>query len=103
MHTHQQRSHLIADTLGGSGSDARNIVALTSGSNHSGEGMSNYERIIRDYVEGGGHALYEVKVHYDGDSPTPKCVHLFAVDANGKTLVDVTIANGIMQNHGCCR
>jgi hypothetical protein len=64
--------------------------------------MSRYERTIREYVRGGGHALYEVRVNYDGDSPIPKSVHLFAVDAEGRTLVDVVIENGGLQNHRCC-
>jgi RHS repeat-associated protein len=98
---HQQRSHIIADTLGGSGSDRRNLITLTDGSNHPG--MSTFEGQIRRHVANTGKTvLYEVRVHYEGNSLIPSSVHMYAIDQDGKVLVDNVVHNGQRQNTGCC-
>ncbi len=99
---HQQRSHLVADTLGGSGDDPRNIVALTDGSNHPG--MSQEEAKIRNYLKANpdGSVTMEVRVEYDGENPTPSTVNMYALDENGNVIVDERIENGRRQNTKCC-
>jgi RHS repeat-associated protein len=97
---HQQRSHLIAANHGGSGTDDRNIVALTSGSNHPG--MRTQEDKITAHVNKGNTVLVEVKAHYVGDSKVPDHVTMYAIDQNGKVIVDEKIANGRLQNHKAC-
>jgi RHS repeat-associated protein len=97
---HQQRSHIMADTLGGSGSDRRNLITLTDGSNHPG--MSTLEGKIRRHVAAGNTVLYEARVRYDGNSLIPSSVHMYAIDQHGKVIVDDVVHNGRRQNTGCC-
>jgi RHS repeat-associated protein len=97
---HQQRSHLIADSLGGSGSDLRNLITLTDGSNNPG--MANVEKTIRDHVRAGNTVLYEVRVNYDGDSLVPRSVHMYAIDQHGRVIVDEVVQNGRAQNRTAC-
>ena len=98
---HQQRSHLLADTLGGSGSDARNLVTLTDGANHPG--MSSVEGQMRRYLRANPNSsvILEVKPHYIGNSLVPDRVTMYALDHNGNVLVDRTITNGLRQNTVC--
>jgi RHS repeat-associated protein len=98
---HQQRSHLVADTLGGSGDDPRNIIALTDGSNHPG--MSSVEGKVRRHIQkNGGPVKYEVRVQYKDNHKTPSSVTITATDKNGKVIAKAHIANGKRQKTGCC-
>jgi RHS repeat-associated protein len=98
---HQQRSHLLADTLGGSGTDVRNIVALTDGSNHPG--MSTVEGKVRRHIQkNGGPVKYTVTVNYKNNHKTPSSVHIVATDKNGKVIVDKKVVNGKRQKQQCC-
>lgn len=99
--SHQQRSHLAGDTLGGSGSDRRNLVTLTDGSNHPG--MSKLEGVVRRHVKKGNTVLMEVIANYHGDELVPRSVTMYAIDASGKVLVDATVTNGLRQVTQCCR
>ena len=90
----------MADTLGGSGSDRRNLITLTDGSNHPG--MSTLEGKIRRHVAAGNTVLYEARVRYDGNSLIPSSVHMYAIDQHGKVIVDDVVHNGRRQNTGCC-
>ncbi len=98
---YQNRSHLIANSLGGSGSDPKNIVALTDGSNHPG--MSRLESKIRNHVKNNPNkdVLMEVRVNYHKDKKTPKSIHIYAIDEDGKVIVDDTVENGKLQKHKC--
>jgi len=99
---HQQRSHLAGDTLGGSGSDSRNLVTLSDGANHPG--MSKMEGIVRRHVKnGGGTVLMEVIPNYVGSELVPRSVTMYAIDSAGNVLVDSTISNGLRQATQCCR
>jgi RHS repeat-associated protein len=98
---HQQRSHVVADTLGGSGSDPRNLVTLTDGSNHPG--MSSVEGRVRRHIQqNGGPVSYEVRVNYRDNHQRPSSVHIRAVDKHGNVIADERIANGRRQRSGCC-
>ena len=46
---HQQRGHLIANNHGGSGTEPRNIVTITDGTNHPG--MTKWENKITKHVK----------------------------------------------------
>lgn len=98
---HQQRSHLLADTLGGSGSDARNLVTLTDGANHPG--MSTSEGQIRRYLRNNptSSVTLEVTPHYTGNNLVPDRVSMYALDHNGNVLVDRSVTNGLRQNTSC--
>jgi RHS repeat-associated protein len=100
---HHQRSHLIGDTLGGSGSDARNLVALTDGSNHPG--MSVLEGRVRRYLRDtpGARVLLEVTAQYDTPSArVPDRIRMTALGTNGELLFDQLIPNGLRQKTLCC-
>ncbi|HSU60203.1 MAG TPA: RHS repeat-associated core domain-containing protein [Bryobacteraceae bacterium] len=101
---HQQRSHLVADTFGGSGDDPRNLVTLTDGSNHPG--MSEQEGKIRNYLKNNpdGRVLMEVTAEYDGENPRPTAVRMYALNENGEVLVDERVENGRRQKlkSNCC-
>ncbi|MGI4835813.1 MAG: RHS repeat-associated core domain-containing protein [Janthinobacterium lividum] len=98
---HQQRSHLLADTLGGSGSDGRNLVTLTDGANHPG--MSTSEGQVRRYLRNNptSSVTLEVTPHYTGNNLVPDRVTMYALDHNGNVLVDRTVTNGLRQNTVC--
>jgi RHS repeat-associated protein len=98
---HQQRSHLLADTMGGSGSDARNLVTLSDGANHPG--MSSVEGQLRRQLRANptSSVILEVKPHYVGNNLVPDRITMYALDHNGNVLVDRTISNGLRQNTVC--
>ncbi len=99
--THHQRSHLIAANHGGSGSDQRNLVTLTSGSNHPG--MRRVEDSITAHVRTTGQpVLVEVTPHYSGNNPLPDSVHMYALDHHGNVIADAVVHNGQYQNHTAC-
>jgi RHS repeat-associated protein len=99
---HQQRGHLIAKNHGGSGSDKRNIVTITDGTNHPG--MTHYENKITKHAKKGNTVTVRVTPHYNGDDLIPHKVTIHAVDQTGKVIVDnKDIPNGLRQNTKCCK
>lgn len=62
---HHQRGHLIGNHLGGSGTEAKNLVTLTEGSNHPF--MYEYEKMVYDHVKknAGTSFTYRVTACYD--------------------------------------
>ena len=56
---HQQRGHLIANNHGGSGTDPKNLVTITDGTNHPG--MTKFENKITNHVKAGNTVLIEVR------------------------------------------
>jgi hypothetical protein len=62
---HHQRGHLIGNKLGGSGTDARNLVTLTEGTNHPV--MYEFEALVYQTVtkHAGINFVYEVTAQYD--------------------------------------
>ncbi len=98
---HQQRGHLIANNHGGSGTDARNIVTITDGTNHPG--MTKVENSITKHVKSGNTVLVEVKPHYNGNDLVPSHISIYAIDQDGKVVADSTVQNGLRQNTSCCR
>ena len=62
---HHQRGHLIGNKLGGSGTDLRNLVTLTEGTNHPI--MYEYEAMVYDYVKKnpGIEFIYQVTAQYE--------------------------------------
>lgn len=94
----QQRSHLLADTLGGSGSDARNLVTLSDGSNHPG--MSRIEGKIRKFLRENPNCsvTYVAIPMYNGSNLTPTGVAITARTSAGEMLVSTFVPNGLRQN-----
>ena len=89
-----ERCHLIADSLGGSGKDARNLFACVKFTN--APAMSHYEAKLRDYLKSNTQALvrYEVSVEYAGiDFDFPTVVRMQASVPNTK-LFEVLLTNG---------
>ncbi|MBD9562864.1 DNA/RNA non-specific endonuclease [Pseudomonas sp. PDM09] len=62
---HHQRGHLIGNQLGGSGTDLRNLVTLTEGTNHPI--MYEYELMVYKHVKAnpGINFIYQVTAQYD--------------------------------------
>jgi DNA/RNA non-specific endonuclease len=62
---HHQRGHLIGNKLGGSGTDARNLVTLTEGSNHPA--MYEFENMVYAFVRQnpGMNFTYRVTAQYN--------------------------------------
>lgn len=85
------RGHLLANSLGGAGDDARNLVTLFQrNANHPN--MSSFERQVRSAVQGGEIISYRAVPIYTGTNPMPTGVALSARGSGGFTL-DVSIPN----------
>jgi filamentous hemagglutinin len=85
------RGHLLANSLGGSGDDARNLVTLFQrNANHPN--MSSFERQVRGAVQSGETVSYRAVPTYTGTNPMPTGVTLSARGSGGFTL-DVSIPN----------
>jgi RHS repeat-associated protein len=97
---HQQRGHIIAKNHGGSGTDVRNLVTLTDGTNHPG--MTKYENRITRHVQAGNTVLVEVKPIYNGNELIPAKMSIYAIDQHGKVIVDASVPNGLRQKTQCC-
>jgi RHS repeat-associated protein len=97
---HQQRGHLVSNNHGGSGTDPRNIVTITDGTNHPG--MTRHENAITNHAKKGNTVLVEVKAHYNGDELIPSHISIYAIDQNGKVIADASVPNGQRQRTKCC-
>lgn len=84
------RGHLLANQLGGIGSDPRNIAKLyQSGANHPA--MSSIEAIVRKAVQRGHVVEFEVIPVFLGDGSLPDGVR---IKAEGKNIrIDETVLN----------
>jgi filamentous hemagglutinin len=85
------RGHLLANSLGGAGDDARNLVTLFQrNANHPN--MSSFERQVRGAVQSGETVSYRAVPVYTGTNLMPTGVTLSARGSSGFTL-DVSIPN----------
>ena len=83
------------------GNDPRNLITMTSGSNHPH--MFGAEDVVLQHVKAGGSADVNVRVEYHSDDPLDYTIHYKATDiATGETLVDTQIKNGLRKGHKCC-
>jgi filamentous hemagglutinin len=85
------RGHLIARSLGGSGTDARNLTTLF----HRGANtpvMRDFEAQVANAVRAGQTVRYEVVPIYRGTELVPRAVTLRAAGSGGFRL-DVTVLN----------
>ncbi|QTD94242.1 RHS repeat-associated core domain-containing protein [Burkholderia anthina] len=102
---HQQRSHLAADSLGGSGSRRENLVTLSDGTNNPG--MSKLEGDVRRYLRANrsSRVHMEVRAIYDrrGRNRIPRAITMSAVDTNtGHVIFSAqSVLNGRRQNTKC--
>lgn len=72
------RGHLLARSLGGDGTDLRNLVPLYARVNSPR--MSRYESALEKRVQTGETIYYQVIPHYPGESPVPDYLTLTWVD-----------------------
>ncbi|MDR8013308.1 two-partner secretion domain-containing protein [Ectopseudomonas guguanensis] len=85
------RGHLIANSLGGTGDDARNLVTLFQrNTNHPN--MSSFERQVKAAIQGGETVSYRAIPIYTGSNLMPTGVTLTARGSGGFNL-DVSIPN----------
>ncbi|MGY4523816.1 hypothetical protein ACVWZT_000630 [Pseudomonas sp. TE21394] len=85
------RGHLLANSLGGAGDDARNLVTLFQrNTNHPN--MSSFERQVKAAIQGGETVSYRAIPIYTGSNPIPTGVTLTARGSGGFNL-DVSIPN----------
>ena len=85
------RGHLIARSLGGSGTDARNLTTLFQRGANSPV-MRDFEAQVANAVRGGQTVRYEVVPIYRGAELVPRGVTLRAA-GNGGFRLDVTVLN----------
>lgn len=89
--TNHARGHLLVNSLGGAGNDARNLVTLFQrNANHPN--MSSFERQVNNAVKNGETVNFRVIPIYTGSNPLPTGVTLTARGSNGLNL-DVSIPN----------
>ncbi|QDD88201.1 DNA/RNA non-specific endonuclease [Pseudomonas oryzihabitans] len=85
------RGHLLANSLGGAGDDARNLVTLFQrNANHPN--MSSFERQVKAAIQNGETVSYRAIPIYKGSDPIPTGVTLTARGSGGFNL-DVSIPN----------
>ena len=85
------RGHLIARSLGGSGTDSRNLVTLFQRGANSPV-MRDFEAQVASAVRAGQTVKYEVIPIYRGSELVPRAVTLRAAGNNGFNL-NVTVLN----------
>lgn len=74
-------SHLIAGSLGGSGTDPRNLVPLYKETNKA---MYRFmEKPVQDEIVSGAEVFYEVIPLYQGNNPRPYAIEAFMVTNTG--------------------
>jgi len=107
---YQNRSHLIAKSIGGDGRDARNLVTLTDGTN--GTIMGEIERVAREILDtGAGQTFhYKAEAMYDDDAypasgnplavfPMPSSITVTISSLNGAELYTHSFPNGVLNRH----
>lgn len=98
---HHDRGHLIARDLGGSGTDPRNLVTITGGSNHPT--MFSTEQQVKALVLEGRAVRVRVEPQYAGDDQVPHTIKYEAFDARtGQRLFCNTIVNGYQKKNERC-
>ncbi|WP_205847360.1 DNA/RNA non-specific endonuclease, partial [Planctopirus hydrillae] len=86
------RAHLVAKQLGGSGKDARNIVAMFQYTANS-PAMSSCEGKIAAAVRNGECVELKVTANYNRDDPKPVSIAIEANGDRGCFSLTVTIPN----------
>ena len=87
----QARGHLIARALGGSGTDARNLVKLYQNPVNSPI-MRDFEAQVRAAVQAGQRVRYTVRPIYNGSEAVPRAITMSARGSGGFRL-DVSVLN----------
>ena len=90
----QARGHLLGNQLGGSGSDARNLVTIQQNPANSPV-MRGYENQVRSAVEQGQVVRYSATPIYNGSELAPRGITINGTGSQGFTL-DVTILNPLL-------
>ena len=96
---YQQHGHLLAKNHGGSGSDKRNVVTLTDGTNHPG--MTRHERTITNSANKGNTVFVIILTLYESDNLIPSKIKMLAWDNKNGVIVNDEVENGLSQNTKC--
>ncbi|MER8070705.1 DNRLRE domain-containing protein [Streptomyces sp. NPDC094034] len=93
MKAGMNRGHLLANQLGGSGTDRRNLVSLYARPNRSN--MKKVENQVARMVEAGDSVYYEVTAHYTGRNAAPDYLTIYwlNMDTGEVPLDPITIWN----------
>lgn len=75
------RGHLLGRQLGGNGRDRRNLVKMYDEANSVV--MAQYEETVRSRLDAGERVFYASVPRYDGNSPVPKTIDLYALGSSG--------------------
>jgi rhizosphere induced protein len=107
---YQNRSHLIAKSIGGDGRDARNLVTLTDGTN--GTIMREIEQEARDILDApaGQTFHYKAEAMYDAAAypasgnpnalfPMPSSITVTISSLDGAELYTHSFPNGVLNQH----
>lgn len=79
----QQRGHLNAAVLGGTGRDPRNLMTIPSKTNQE---MWSFEKIVRDRAKSGEVLEYQVQPFYDGPGQSPSMILMMATGTRGQPM-----------------
>ncbi|QIP85021.1 DNRLRE domain-containing protein [Streptomyces sp. Tu 2975] len=93
MKAGMNRGHLLANALGGSGTDRRNLVSLWATPNRSQ--MKKVENQVAKMVEAGDTVYYEVTAHYTGRNGAPDhlTINWLNMDTGEVPIDPITIWN----------
>lgn len=107
---YQNRSHLIAKSIGGNGRDARNLVTLTDGTN--GSIMGEIERVAREILDAGAGQTFHYKAEamYDDAAypasgnqyavfPMPSSITVTISSLDRTALYTHPFLNGVLNRH----
>ncbi len=93
--TYDYRGNCTAKVLGGSGTNARNLVTITHIPVNSPV-MRGFEMSVRDAVKSGETVFYKVTPIYDGNKPKPIGITMHARGSGGFSL-DVSVVHKCKQ------
>jgi len=84
----QERGHLLANVLGGTGKDPRNLVTIPMKTNRD---MWKFEKIVRDRAKLGEVVEYHVQPLYDGPGQSPSIILMTATGSRGLQMSRVIV------------
>ncbi|MDO8410168.1 MAG: DNA/RNA non-specific endonuclease [Phenylobacterium sp.] len=84
----QERGHLLANVLGGTGKDPRNLVTIPKKTNRY---MWEFEKIVRDRAKLGEVVKYHVQPLYDGPGQSPSIILMTATGSRGLQMSRVIV------------
>ncbi|MDP9796435.1 RHS repeat-associated protein [Catenuloplanes nepalensis] len=87
------RGHLIANTLGGSGTDPRNIVAIYQNRVNSSAMWHGTEQVVRSWVQSGETVYYRVQPEFRNNDPrgypVPTFINIVVASKRGSVYIRI--------------